>query len=120
LIVYAFRNATPRTLLTVAISGSIFNAAWNGLDTHNALEKHRVYVAADSAKTAGDSLTPKQKGEIGAWEGIVKDFKPDTAKINKELRVKRGSYAGIVVLQAPRLTHYQSCGSIAVSLTSSR
>jgi uncharacterized protein len=108
LFVYGFRNATPRTMLNVAIGGLIFNAAWNGLDTYNALAKHRAYVVADSAKTAGDSLSPKQTAAIEAWQGVVKDFKPDTAKINKEIRVKQGGYAGIVVLQAPRLTHFQS------------
>lgn len=108
LFVYGFRNAKPRTLLNVAIGGLIFNAAWNGLDTYNALEKHRAYVVADSAKTAGDSLTPAQTAAIDTWQGVVKEFKPDTAKLNKEIRVKRGSYAGIVVLQAPRLTHFQS------------
>jgi uncharacterized protein len=108
LFVYGFRNATPRTLLNVAIGGLIFNAAWNGLDTYNALEQHGAYVAADSAKTAGDSLTPTQTAAIETWQGVVKDFKPDTAKINKEIRVKRGGYAGIVVHQAPRLAHNQS------------
>lgn len=108
LFVYGFRNALPRTLLKVAIGGLIFNAAWNGLDTYNALEKHKAFVVADSAKIAGDSLTPKQTAAIEAWQGVVKEFKPDTAKLNKELRVMQGGYAGIVAHQAPRLTHFQS------------
>ncbi|MDP9143968.1 MAG: DUF418 domain-containing protein, partial [Actinomycetota bacterium] len=97
-------------LLAIAVGGLLFNAAWNGLDTWNGLKKHREYVVADSVKTAGDSLTTEQEGAIEAWQGMVKEFKPDSAKIRKALDTYRGGYWGIVKYQAPLLTRYQSWG----------
>lgn len=110
LFVYGFRNARPRTILAIAIGGLLFNAAWNGLDTYNGLKKHREYVVADSAKAAGDSLTVEQTAAIEAWEGMVKEFKPDSAKVQKALDTYRGGYWGILKYQAPQLTRFQSWG----------
>lgn len=108
LFVYGLRNESPRTLISLAIGGLLFNAAWNGLDTYNALEKHRAFVTADSLRTAGDSLTSEQKGQIEAWEGLVKEFKPDSARIQKDVEAKQGSYLDIVTFQAPRHSRYQA------------
>jgi uncharacterized protein len=110
LFVYGLRHAKTKTLLSLAIGGVLFAAAWSGLDTWNGLEKHREFVAADSLKTAGDSLTTEQSGAIEAWEGMVKEWKPDSAKIQKEIDAKQGSYWDILKFQAPGLTHWQSWG----------
>lgn len=110
LFVYGFRHAQTSTLLGIAIGGVLFTAAWNGLDTYNGLKKHREYVAADSLKTAGDSLTAEQEGAIAAWEGMVKEFKPDSAKLQKEIDAKQGSYWDVLSFQAGYLTRWQSWG----------
>lgn len=108
LFVYGFRNANPKTLIYLAIGGLLFNASWNGLDTHNTLKKHSAFVAADSVKARGDSLTSEQTKAIEAWQGVVKGAKPDSAAIAKEIEMYQGSYLDIVVGQAPRNTRYQS------------
>lgn len=108
LFVYGLRNARPRTLLGLAIGGLVLTMAWNGLDTWNGLRKHREYVVADSLKTAGDSLTAEQAGAIEAWQGMVKEYKPDSAKIQKEIDAKQGSYWDVMKFQAPQLTRFQS------------
>jgi uncharacterized protein len=108
LFVWGFRHAPPKTLLALAAGGLLFGAAWNGLDTYNALDKHRAFVTADSARVRGDSLSAEQKTAVEQWEGFVKELKPDSAKIATEIAVMRGSYWGIVKHQAPRLTHFQS------------
>jgi uncharacterized protein len=108
LFVYGLRNETPRTLVALAVGGLLFNAAWNGLDTYNALQKHRAFTVADSVRVAGDSLTTEQKGDIEAWQGFVKKFKPDSAVLQKEIRAKQGSYWDVLKSQAGYLTYFQS------------
>jgi uncharacterized protein len=108
LFVYAFRKAAPKTLIAIAISGLVFNAAWNQLDAYNGLKKHRAFQEAQAAEAAGATLTRQQTGALKAWEEVLDDMKPDAAKIQEEIDAKRGSYFGIVAHQAPRLTHYQS------------
>ena len=108
LFVYGLRHARPRTLLGLAIGGLVLTMAWNGLDTWNGLKKHREYIVADSLKSAGDSLTAEQAGAIEAWQGLLKEFKPDSAKIQKEVDAKQGSYWDVMKFQAPQLTRFQS------------
>lgn len=108
--VYGFRNAKPRTLIAIAVGGLLFNAGWNLLDTRSGLKAHDAYVAADSVKQRGDSLTKEQAGAIEKWEGMVKEHSPDSTKIAKELEVMRGGYWGIAKHQAPQLTRWQSWG----------
>lgn len=110
LFAYGVRHAKPRTLLSLAIGGVILSAAWNGLDTYNGLEKHRAFVAADSAKTQGDSLTTKQTEAIEAWQGMVKEWKPDSTKLAKTIETYRGSYWEILKYQAPLAARYESWG----------
>lgn len=108
LFVYGFRNANPRTLIYLAVGGLVFNAAWNGLDTYNTLKKHSAFVVADSIKTQGDSLTAEQTKAVEAWQGVLKEAKPDSAAIEEEIALYQGSYVGIVAGQAARNTRYQS------------
>lgn len=108
--VYGFRNAKPRTMIVIAVGGLLFNAGWNLLDTRSSLKAHAAYVAADSVKQRGDSLTKEQTGAITKWEERLKEHTPDSAKIAKELEVMRGGYWGIATHQAPNLTHWQSWG----------
>lgn len=110
LFVYGFRHAKTTTLVGIAVGGVLFSAAWSGLDTWNGLKKHREFVAADSVKAAGDSLTADQAGAIEAWQGMVKEWKPDSATIQKEIDAKQGSYWDILKFQAPYLTRWQSWG----------
>ena len=110
LFVYGLRHAQTRTLLTIAVTGIVIAASWTGLETYGGLKAHREFVAADSARTRGDSLTKKQTGAVEAWQEQLKNFKPDSAKIQKELDAKRGSYWDILKLQAPRVVRFQSMG----------
>jgi len=110
LFVYGFRNAAPRTLMTIAFGGLLFNAGWNLLDTRSSLKSHKAYVAADFAKQRGDTLTPRQTRAIEKWEGRVKEHTPDSTKIAEELEVMRGGYWGIAKHQAPQLTYLQPRG----------
>lgn len=110
LFVYGLRHAKTRTLLGLAIGGVVLTVGLNALDTRDGLEKHRAFVVADSLKAQGDSLTKEQSGAIEEWEGLVKGWKPDSAKIQKNLDTMRGSYAEIFVYQAPKAAQYQSWG----------
>lgn len=110
LFVYGLRNAGSRTLVGIAVGGLLLSAAWSGLEAYNGLERHRAFVEADSLKTAGDSLTAEQSGAIEAWNGMLGEFKPDSAKIQKELDAKRGSYWDVLTFQAPQVVRWESYG----------
>ncbi len=110
LFAYGVRHAKSRTLISLAVGGVLLSAAWNGLDTYNGLEKHRAFVAADSAKVQGDSLTAEQTEAIEAWEGMVKEWKPDSTKLAKTIATYRGSYWEILKYQAPLAARYESWG----------
>jgi uncharacterized protein len=108
LFVYAFRKAAPKTLFAIALGGLLFNAAWNQLDAYNGLKTHAAWTEAQAAEAAGAELTPAQTKAIKGWQEIVDDMKPDAAALAEQVEIKQGGYAGIVVYQAPKLTHYQS------------
>ncbi|MBA2355264.1 MAG: DUF418 domain-containing protein [Acidobacteria bacterium] len=108
LFVFAFRKATPRTLIAVALGGLLFNAAWNQLDAYNGLKKHAAWQEARAAQASGAALTRKQEGALKTWQDLLDDMKPSAEKIQDKLQAMRGSYGAIVVHQAPVLTHHQS------------
>ncbi|MBX3174241.1 MAG: DUF418 domain-containing protein [Gemmatimonadaceae bacterium] len=111
--VYGLRNATPRTMIGIALGGLLFNAGWNLIDAKGPIDAHRAYVAADSVKQTlaeGDTLSTQQSDAIKKWEGMLKNHSPDSAKIAKELEVYHGGYWGILKHQAPSLTRWQSWG----------
>jgi uncharacterized protein len=99
-----------KTLLGLAIGGVLLTVGLNALDTKGGLDKHRAFVAADSVRTQGDSLTKEQSSAVEKWEGMVSDWKPDSTTIQKNLDVMRGSYAEIFVYQAPKAARYESWG----------
>jgi uncharacterized protein len=108
LFVYGLRNAQTRTLLTLAIGGLVLAAGWTSIENRDPLKKHREFVTADSVRTSGDSLTADQTKAIEAWEAYLKNAKPDSARMATEITTKQGGYWGIMKLQAPRVTRYQS------------
>jgi uncharacterized protein len=106
--IYVFRKATPRTLLAFALGGILVNAAWNLLDTTNAIRKHTAFQEAQQARAAGAVLSKKQDKAIKAWDGLVEDRKPSRDKIDEKLEAMRGTYPTIVVHQAPYMAHAES------------
>lgn len=108
LFVYAFRNARPRTLLSIALAGLLFNAAWNLADARAGLANHAQWQQAQAAQDAGGKLTREQTQAIEAWEETARDMKPDAATIQATIDAKRGSYLDVMLFQAPKVVHNQS------------
>jgi uncharacterized protein len=108
LFIYGLRHAKTKTLLGLAFGALLLAAAWNGLDTYNALKTHDRYAATAAARTAGDSLNAEQQAAVKAWEGLEKRYKPDSATIQKEIAAKQGSYWNVLTFQAPRVMRSQS------------
>ncbi len=108
LFVYAFRNARPRTLLSIALAGLLFNAAWNLADARAGIANHGQWQQAQAAQASGSKLTLDQTKAIEAWEETMKEMKPDAATIQATIDAKRGSYLDVMIFQAPKLVHNQS------------
>lgn len=108
LFVFAFRKATPKTLLAIAVGGLLFNAAWNQLDAYNGMKKHAAWQEAQAAQAAGAELTRAQTGALQAWQDVLEDMKPGADKIREQVDGMRGSYVNVVAHQAPETTHHQS------------
>jgi uncharacterized protein len=111
LFVYSFRKATPRTLYAVALSGLLFNAAWNQLDVHNGLQTNAAWREAVKVQESGGVLSAEQSESIDDWKDLVKDMKPGAEKIQKQIEAKRGSYLDVLVFQAPKNSENQSWGA---------
>jgi uncharacterized protein len=108
LFVYGLRHAKTRTLIGLAAAGIALAVTWQGVETRATLKKHAAFVVADSAKTAGDSLNAEQTAAVTAWQGVLRGAKPDTARINREVRAKQGSYWDVLKFQTPQVMRFQS------------
>lgn len=108
LFVYAFRKAAPATLLTIALGGLAFNAAWQQLEVHNAVKAHEEWQEAVAAQQAGKALTSEQTDAVQAWDELVEKLKPDENKVQKVIDATRGSYLEQVASQAPQRNEMQS------------
>lgn len=108
LFVYGLRNAPTRVLVGIAVGGLVLQAAWGLGETVIKLDAHAAYVAADSAKQAGDSLSAEQTAAIEKWEGAQKEFVPDSTKLAKDIEAHRGGYLDVLKFQAGDVAGWQS------------
>ncbi len=108
LFLYALRNLSPRAMLAMACGGLVIGALWNGLDSYNAAQNWEKATAAQAIATSGGTLTDDQRDDIDAWKKLEGEMKPDQLKLNQDLEAHRGSYADVVMYQAPINAHFQS------------
>ena len=108
LFVYAFRRASSRTLLFIALGGFALNAAWTQLDLHHAMKTHDAWQAAVSAQQAGHTLTSEQTEAIERWQARIKESKPDAKTLQQDIDAHRGSYFAQFAFQAPFRSFFQS------------
>jgi uncharacterized protein len=101
MLLYPFRNSSPRLLLTMALIFSLF-AFGKGMYNYSETRTTRMgYVAAVKAEKAGQKLTPEQIGAKEEWLEIEKSQKPDREKVKENIEEMRGSYSGIFTWLMP-------------------
>lgn len=108
LFVYGLRNASTRTIVGIAVGGLVLQGAWGLGESVGKLRAHEAYVVADSAKQAGDSLSAEQTKAIEKWQGIEKEFRPDSADLAKDVAAHRGGYVDVLTFQAGKVVGWQS------------
>ena len=92
MLLYPFRKAAAKWLIIlglVCIAINIYkNMGWYA----NMRENRAGYKEALAAEKDGKKLTEKQEEQKAAWIGLEQNFKPDTARINEDVKEMRGSY----------------------------
>ena len=108
LFVFAFRRATPRTLITIALAGLLIGAAWYQLEAYEGRRKYTAFQEAQTARTSGATLSRKQTKALEAWPELVGHMKPSAEKIQDKLEAMRGSYSSVFRHQAPIVAESES------------
>jgi uncharacterized membrane protein YeiB len=91
-LLYPFRKLSPKVLifagalvLAVLIPKSI-------LEAYDLRAERGAAVKADALAASGTMLTDEQKAAQEMWAERLKDMKPDSAKIQKEIDERRSDY----------------------------
>jgi uncharacterized protein len=101
MLLFPFRNSSPRFLVVMAIVFSLF---FFGKSYYNYSEfrgKRVEYVAAVKAEKAGQKLTPAQTAAKEEWLAIEKRQKPDREEIKENIAEMRGDYSTVFARLMP-------------------
>ena len=105
LFLFAFRKLAGKTLLILGLVSFVLGAAWSGLDTVNALDKHAKYEQA--VKVPEAKRTAEQKETITEWKKQERAG-PPPEKIAQMKKDITSSYWGALKTYAPRISFFQS------------
>lgn len=105
LFLFAFRKLSGKTLLALGLVSFVIGAAWSGIETAHALEKHAKYEQA--AKVPEAKRTAEQKETIAEWKKEERHGPPPA--VVKEMKTSiTSSYWGALKTLAPRIAEFQS------------
>ncbi|MFC5412508.1 DUF418 domain-containing protein [Larkinella bovis] len=108
LFLFPFRKLAPRYLILaslVCFGFLMVKSTWRFLEMKQKREAYQQVVALEKQKK---KLTDEQKADKEAWEGIVKNTKPDQKKIDEEIRKVRSGYVGAWTYYQPVNNEIQS------------
>ena len=105
LFLFAFRKLAGKTLLILGLASFVIGAAWTGIDTLSALDKHAKYEQAMKVPEA--KRTAEQKETITEWKKEERAG-PPPEKIAQMKEDITSSYWGALKTYAPRISHFQS------------
>ena len=102
MILYVFRDAKPKWLLVLGFLcigiGLFKTQSWYS----ETGEKRKAYIEAKAAEKAKKKLTEEQQAAKAEWEQIEQQQKPDTARINRNVRELRSGYGKVFEHYLPR------------------
>ncbi|MGC3947894.1 MAG: DUF418 domain-containing protein [Chryseolinea sp.] len=102
MIMFVFRNLTPRTLLIAAVVCLAFNVARNTVDIRRAKDVIVTGEAIAAIDTTKVKLTEEQKTQLEDFEGMKKrsDTKEKLKKVEVRNKAMRGSFADVYKIRS--------------------
>ncbi|RYZ28163.1 MAG: DUF418 domain-containing protein [Chitinophagaceae bacterium] len=92
MLLYPFRKAAAKWLFVLGIVCMLINVYKTQVWYGTIRENRAGYKEALVAEKEGKKLTEKQEQQKAAWTGMEQNFKPDTARINEDVKEMRGNY----------------------------
>lgn len=112
MVVFLFRKATPRTLITIACLMLPVTLLIN-FGSSFYLEELQANVAAiEEAQSQGATLDEEERAKIEEWREIRPVFAPTEEDIAAEVTAYKGSYVDILAHRAPFVAFMQVSGTL--------
>lgn len=107
MLVYLFRNRTPRTLITIAcVLMPIALFMSYGVSVYATETKAKV-VAVEASRDAGKELSEEQENMLADWEQSRAFLAPSDEDLRKDLEAYSGGYMDIAKHRAPIVASMQ-------------
>src|SRR5215469_4526861 len=91
LILFPFRNLSPKKLLIIGALFIAFKTGWSVVDAYRLVERRNLAAAAADAVKAGRLPSEEQLDAVKALEALRKQRKPSSEELAKEAKPWRGS-----------------------------
>jgi len=108
LLLFVFRNVTPRKLIVAAAVIMILQTAVSVGEWFGYREVTTAAAQAQEARSSGKVLTQEQGQAIETLARINGEFKPPLDEMEKEVSRVRKSYLSALGLVAPKSWHYET------------
>jgi uncharacterized protein len=97
---YPFRRLGPRALIVLGLLVLATAVPQAMLETHRLLDLRTQAEAADTAASAGVTLTPEQEDAQRSWAEEKKEIEPGENDVAEHVEIHRGSYLEILSARA--------------------
>ena len=108
LLLFVFRNVTPRKLIAAAAVIMVLQTAVTFTEWYGYSEQRAAAEEAQQARSDGKVLTPAQSEAIENFASTNEQFKPSGEDLNNIVSRMRKSYAGAFGVVAPESWHFET------------
>lgn len=108
MLLYPFRNSSPRLLVIMAIVFSLFFLGKSYYNYNEQRGKRIEYVAAVKSEKAGQKLTPAQTAAKEEWLEMEKMQKPDREEVKENIAEMKGDYPGVFTWLMPVNSRFEA------------
>jgi uncharacterized protein len=108
LLLFVFRNVTPRKLIAAAAVIMVLQTAVTFTEWFGYSEQRAAAEEAQQARSDGKVLTPAQSEAIENFASTNEQFKPSGEDLNNIVSRMRKSYAGAFGVVAPESWHFET------------
>lgn len=110
MLLYPFRKSPAKLLIGLGLLCFLINAGLTFWNFSEMKGKRTAYIEAVKAEKEKQKLTAKQEEAKAAWLETEKNFKPDTARSNKNIRKMQSGYTTIFQYFIPNNANGEAWG----------
>ena len=108
LILFPFRNLSPKKLLIIGALFIAFKTGWSALGAFRQVERRNLAAAAAVAEKTGHQPTEEQAVAKKELEAQLKLRKPSPEDLEKDARTWRGNPLQVIAAEAHKIAVWQS------------